>query len=311
MPILNLKMITQEINKNQYWSHYWVSFNQNFLIQSLIDLLKKNVCNGNTYAYQAIDGSKLSVDQLWVEFQSLPLMCNRQLFIVRDIHDKGLSEHLQKGDVRHGPLEEHSCVVVWIAAKPLDQRKKLSKLIVEKMAVIPEIVITEQARNQWIDWLSHKLNVTVSPEENQYLQSLEPWSLDLMYMELQKWLLAHPKHMEPVLGTSKDSFIQAFLQKDQRKSFTHLKSFCEDFFLNFGLLVWNMRQIQQVHLYHKKQIKLPKNFYPTEYWNSLSQLWTVSDLQKAQGILIHIDFQLKHTNVLSDALMIELITTVL
>jgi DNA polymerase III delta subunit len=228
-----------------------------------------------------------------------------QLVLVRDAH---LLKNLEKLAELFGPSQHHlkmASVCVCIS-KDLDGRKKFSKLLVEKAAVVACEDVAEGQKTAWIQYLAKQRSVQLSASMIMQLSSLDPWSLDIVDQELEKFLVAG--QLDAVilqqnttwgsLGGS-DGFLSVFFTRNLKEALSHLVTFTgssDDALPLLGLLSWNSRQLALLLLDRVQGTKSAKiNSYWVERLNHWSRQWSLSEVIELQRELAEMDFKLKQT----------------
>lgn len=200
-------------------------------------------------------------------------------------------------------------------SKDLDKRKKSSKILLEKAAVVTCDEVLETDREAWIQYLAKQRGVKVSPEAVSALMVIMPWSLDAIDNELFKLsvatgVLEHPEDALQGAGTESqtDRFLDAFLSRDRAPALASLDSFArhtEESLPLLGLLAWNVRQLI---VFGTGELKT--NSYLAQRLGRYAPKWTSQELESIQEKLAELDFDLKQTPKLPIAAWHNLITQV-
>src|SRR5690606_2935264 len=117
----------------------------------------------------------------------------------------------------------------------LDRRRKFSKLLVEKAAVVECDEVPEEKREGWIEYLAKRRGLLeLPPEIVARLRSLDPWSLDIVDSELEKYDLAgQGEEGSAVLlgslgsGRSAEQFLEAFFSREKAAALEALGAFVD------------------------------------------------------------------------------------
>ena len=183
--------------------------------------------------------------------------------VVRDAHalknPEVLSEFM-------GPSQSKSEVraVCVCFSKDLDARKKFSKILVEKSAVVPCEEVIEGQKNPWIQFLAKRRGLELNPSVVLRLCSLDPWSLDIVDQELEKLALAgsgsdvilNDSHQAP----GPDVFLLNFFQRDVDSTLPLVSRFAEnpeDALPLLGLFAWNVRQLSVLIADRERGLAMP------------------------------------------------------
>jgi DNA polymerase III delta subunit len=223
------------------------------------------------------------------------------LLVIREAHTLKEPEVLES---LMGPAASsgHTSVCVFLS-KDLDARKKFSKKLIEKAAVVPCDAIAEEEREAWVDYLAKRRGLALDAGVIAQLRSMDPWSLDLLDLELEKFELSE-KSPEVLLGSAgtqggSDVFFEAFFFKDLKKALELAESFSdktEESLPLLGLFSWNVRYLS-LFLSEKnagvRELKL--NPYLADKLSRWSRKWSLAELLALQEKLHELDFALKQT----------------
>jgi DNA polymerase III delta subunit len=229
-----------------------------------------------------------------------------RLIVIRDAHALKNPEVLASLLAPPKRLDELVSVCIFIS-KDLDARKKFSKILIEKAAVVPCEEVPENQRESWIQFLARRRKMELSPELVLKLSFLDPWSLDLVDQELEKISiseglisdLAHEKLL-PKNGT--DLFLESFFRKELKSALPWAGYFSErpdEALPLLGLLGWNVKQLVLLVSERESgvsaQVKL--NPYLAERLKKWSQLWSLNEVLELQRELVVADFSVKQTSL--------------
>jgi DNA polymerase III delta subunit len=323
MPQVELKAVQRELEQGLIWPFYWIygpeKYKQREITQKIQTAVLGKTESALAWGEEVLEGGEVSVDEILDALQSPVLMGGPKLVIVRDAHlvknPDALSAlfgaSLKRSDVAS------VCVCI---AKDLDGRKKFSKSLVEKAAVIACDAVIESQKEAWIQFLAkrHKLELDLNSNLVMKLCALEPWSLDIVDQELEKFSLSE-KESDVVLdqGSSfeasggSDRFLECFFLKDLKGSLSILSTFANDpdqALPLLGLLGWNTRQIALLISDRMQGTRFAKiNPYLADKLKRWSYQWTLSEISELQGELTHIDRSLKQTPLLPLGLWSDLV----
>lgn len=135
-------------------------------------------------------------------------------------------------------------------AKELDQRTKWAKVLMDKAALFPCDPVLEHERKAWIGLLMKRMGMDTGlrPEAQAQLLWLEPWTLDRVESELEKWRVDAEAEVAGVGSSDQaEKLVNAILagRKDValslmgRWSEEHAEN--EGSHLLVGLLAWHLR----------------------------------------------------------------------
>jgi DNA polymerase-3 subunit delta len=309
MPKLEPKQVQKELESGRLWPVYWIYGQERMKSRELLKRIRRAVLGeelaqagaalASGFAEEVLEGTEVTGAQVVDSAQSLPLGGGLRLVIVRDAHAIRDPEPLT-GLLAAGPLarEELPSVCVFVS-KDLDGRKKLSKQLLEKAAVVPCEEVPEPERDAWIAYLAKRRGVTLAPECVAQLRSVDPWSLDIMDQEIDKFSLTEDPEtllggVSPELGG--EAFLEAFFARNLRKATLALGGFSDhpdESLPLLGLLAWNARYLALSLGGGERTTKL--NPYLAERLRRWSKHWTLADALALQEALMELDFGIKQT----------------
>lgn len=313
MPKLEPKIIQKELEDGVLWPVYWLYGQERMKSRELLKRIRRVVLGNVTepsaiqFAETSMDGKEVSGDEV-VEAalsQSLASLLTQSpnLVVVRDAHllknVEALSELLQP----KGKKSELSSVCVLIS-KDLDGRKKFSKILIEKAAVVSCEDIAEADREAWIQYLMKRKNLQLSSSQLAYLTTLDPWNLDIVDQELEKYSLLQGD--ESSFGQfiaeerfRSDDWIEAFFTRDLKRALKHVDAFAqqvEESLPLLGLLAWNTRYLAMAQADSGQGLRgLKVNPYFVERLHRWTHLWKLSEVLELQTELANLDLSLKQT----------------
>jgi DNA polymerase III delta subunit len=260
-----------------------------------------------------LDGAETNAESVVEAAQSPSLGGGLQLVIVRDAHSLKAPEEIAPLFGEKGPRENLSYVCVFLS-KDFDQRKKVSKLLAEKAAVVACDEVPEAEREAWIGYLGKRRGLELSREMALQLTSLDPWSLDIVDQELEKFSLSSDPE---VLGAGgpmggPDVFFDAFFARDLKTALTRAGLFADrpdESLPLLGLFAWNVRQFA-LHLAEKESGRggARINPYLAEKLGRWSRAWNLADILELQRELERVDFSIKQTPLLPLGIWTGLVT---
>jgi len=313
MPKLEPKIIQKELEDGLIWPVYWLYGQERMKSRELLKRIRRVVLGDSIepsaiqFAETVLDGKEVSGEEV-VEAalsQSLGSLLTQSpnLVVVKDAHFlkniETLSE-LFRPRAKKSELS-HVCVLI---SKDLDGRKKFSKILVEKAAVVPCEEIAEADREAWIQYLMKRKNLQLSLPQVAYLTTLDPWNLDIVDQELEKYSLLQGD--DPSLGQlpieerfRSDDWIEAFFNRDLKQALKQVDHFAKQVEASLpllGLLAWNTRYLAMAQADSGQGLRgLKVNPYFVERLHRWSKLWKLSEVLDLQTELAHLDFSLKQT----------------
>lgn len=320
MPKLEPKIIQKELEQNQLWPVYWLYGSERMKSRELIKRIRKVALpeEGGALSGMAeenFDGGETDAGSVLEAAQSLSFGGGLRLIIVRDAHAMKNPEQIAELLGPRKPREELGSVCIFLS-KDLDQRKKISKFLVEKAAVVPCDEIPEAEREAWIQYLSKRRGASLSNEMIVRLTSLDPWSLDIVDQELEKFSLDPAGSGETFLGglapgSGADGFLDAFFGRDLAKTFKTVENFAnqlEEALPLLGLFAWNVRHLALVLGDQNAGTRVVKlNPYVADKFRIWAKNWKLSEVMELQARLQDLDHGLKQTPLLPVGLWSDLV----
>lgn len=310
MPKQTTQQFASDLQKGLAWPVYWIVGSETLRMREARKRIEAELTRswGTELVIERFDGSEpgVSAAAILESAQSLSLLGRAKLLIVRDAHALKEAEILRElwsgGAPAARPISELPVVLVALS-KDLDQRKKWSKELVEKAAVIECSEIKENEREAWVRVLIEKRGL---PKEFfasragalwiSQLAGQEPWSLDLVDQELAKWEISGTDAvMQAEWSSARAShrFLDAYFARDQKTALSVLPYFvhqADEVFPLIGLLTWNLRQLLQ----WAASDSAPKlNPWVAERMRQWKNKWSREDLVAAVSGLLEVDTALK------------------
>lgn len=309
------KIIQEELKKGLIWPVYWIYGPERMKSREVLRRIRDAVMGnapplgGFSLAETFLDGSKVSGAEVLDSAQSMSLGGGVRFIVIRDAHL--VSDIEEISPLLGGPTSKDSLASVCVfLAKDLDGRKKFSKVLMERAAVVNCEEVPERERESWIGYLAKARGLTVSPEITAQLTTLESWCLDLVDQELAKYSIAleagaldaDPQLARDVLlgdfgpQGGADEFLEAFLgQRNLKRSLEFAEALSmspEDSLPLLGLLAWNVRHLA---LFLGRSRTLRLNSFLEEKLRRWSRVWSLEEVIQLQERLAALDFSLKQT----------------
>src|SRR5690349_9604914 len=140
MPKLEPKAVDRELAQGRVWPVYWIFGNEKWKIRELVEKIRftltKGVQGGFNWNEILLDGAEVSSEEVLDAALSSPLGGGVIGVIVRNAQSLKNPEILSQLLGSSILLSEATSVCVCIS-KDLDGRKKFSKILLEKAAVVP------------------------------------------------------------------------------------------------------------------------------------------------------------------------------
>lgn len=321
MPQLEPKLIQKELEQNLFWPVYWIHGQEKMKSRELLKRIKKSAlpesdsqAASGLFSFgsgeETFDGAEVSASEVIDAARSLTLGGGLRFIVVRDAQDMKEPELLSELLGPKAPLSELSSICVFLS-KDLDMRKKSSKLLIEKAAVVPCEEVAESDREAWVEYLAKQRKMTLDASLVTRMRSLDPWSLDIIDQELEKLSLSGDTSGDVLLiagaeGSPTDQFIHHLFSRSSAGALQALQHFAqepEESIPLLGLIGWNAKHLaQSVAQPGKNKV----NPYLAERLKKWTPLWTLSEVQELQNALCELDFCSKQTPLSALGLWSEL-----
>lgn len=308
MPEMEPKQIQRELEQGKLRPVYWLFGGEAMIARELLGRIRKAVLGeGSLFNEEVLDGQETDAATILDAAQSLSLGGGLRFILVREAH------HVKEAEILAPLLEvppgspsdpnfSMTSVCVFLA-KDLDKRKKFSKLILEKAAAVACREVDEKDREAWIQYLAKRKSVELPPELVSQLRSLDPWSLDIIDRELEKYSLSGGDAAVVLgsLGSSKgsDEFFEAFFNRDLKSALEIASGFADrpdESLPLLGLFSWNVRYLAMV-LADRKEGSRNTRLSPflADRFTRWSRKWTLEEALRLQSSLAELDFGTKQT----------------
>lgn len=307
MPKLEPKDIQKELEKGVIWPVYWLYGQERMKVSELLKRIRKTVlgdavdAGAFSFGEEVLDGTEVPASAVVDSAQSLSLGGGIRFVVVREAHALKESEQLSVLLGPSLPKNQIQSVCVFLS-KDLDGRKKFSKLLIEKAAVVPCEEVPEEDREAWIGYLAKRRGLELPAELVVQLRSLDPWTLDIVDQELAKFSISQdPAVVLGSLGeqTGSDEFLEAFLGRRLTESLKAVESFAESPEISLpllGLLSWNVRYLALVIADREKGTRTVKlSPFLAERFSRWGRKWSQAEVVKLQNRLAELDFGIKQT----------------
>jgi len=318
MPKLDTKEILKQIAQKQFYPMYWIFGPERYKTRELVERLKKELkpFQGGSSLFggaDQFDGSETAPATILDSAQAMSLGGGLRVIVVREAQEIKNPEMLE---VLAGPLQSADALnsVCIFIAKDLDQRKKFSKTLVQKAAVVECSEVEENDRENWIQYLAKNRGIKLESAWVERLMTLDPWSLDGIASELEKLSLSQDAAV--LLGGdasehAAEIWLDALFERNLRKGLPVTETVSKDpatALPLLGLLSWNARQLALLMADQKAGTRTVKiNPYVAQKLERWKRKWSLEDLLKLQHALHELDFSTKQTPKLALGLWTELV----
>jgi DNA polymerase III delta subunit len=318
MPKLEPKQVQKELDQGQLWPVYWIYGHERMKSRELVKRIRKTALGENPDSFcpeTTLEGGEVDAATIVDAAQSPSLGGGLRFIVVRDAHAIKESEGLSGLLGPRGKVSELGSVVVFLS-KDLDGRKKFSKTLTEKAAVIPCEEVAEGEREAWIQYLCKRRGLELPGEQVASLATLDPWSLDIIDQELEKFSLAQWDAKSGVSGADvflaggvsfgalggADVFLECFFARDLKSAVAKVEAFADqpdESLPLLGLLAWNVRQLALIVSDRERGTRNAKvNPYLAERFTRWAQRWSLDEIEALQSRLMQVDFGFKQTPLL-------------
>jgi DNA polymerase III delta subunit len=328
MPKLEPKAVQKELEQGLLWPVYWIYGQEQMKARELLKRIRKTAlgdapAGGGLFAMaeENIDGSESSAPSILDSALTCSLGGGLKLVIVKEAHAIKDADELQPLLGARAPKAELNAVCVFLS-KDLDGRKKFSKVLLEKAAVVPCEDVPEAEREAWISYLAKRRGLNVSDALVTQIAALDPWSLDIVENELEKYSIALSgatgaaedvvlSELGPQGGA--DAFMTDFFAKDLKKSLLRVQTFADrpdEALPLLGLLAWNVRSLASLAAEKKngKRGTVKLSPYLAQKLEAWVRGWSLDELLSLQERLAELDFGFKQTPLLPLGMWTELVT---
>jgi DNA polymerase III delta subunit len=307
MPKLEPKQIQKELDQGQLWPVYWIYGSERMKSRELLKRIRGAAIGNQPDAFcpeTLLEGTEVDAPSIVDAALSPSLGGGLRFIVVRDAHAIKESEELMSLLGPRAKVSELGSVVVFLS-KDLDGRKKFSKVLTEKAAVVPCEEVVEGDREAWIGYLAKRKGLELPPKTVASLTTLDPWTLDIIEQELEKFSLAKLDDVflegELSFGAlgGADVFLDAFFARNESAAMERVGSFADqpdEALPLLGLFAWNVRQLALVVSDRERGTRAAKiNPYLAERFNRWAPRWRLIELEALQQRLAELDFGFKQT----------------
>jgi len=317
MPKLEAKQVQKELEQGQLWPVYWLYGQERMKARELLKRIRKAAL-GEAETPEAAsflqlneelhDGAEVDGAAVADAARSMSLGGGLKFIVVRDAHAMKNPEAIVDLLGPKAIRTDLPSVCVFVS-KDLDGRKKISKTLTEKAAVISCEEVAEPEREAWAQYLAKRRGRALSPELLLRLIALDPWTLDIVEQELEKLDLGEAAgvgdevmlHGASTSGGS-DAFLDAFFRRDLSRALDCVHDFTErpdESLPLLGLLAWNVRQLAVLIADREQGTRNAKlNPYLAEKLRAWGAKWSLAEVIRLQAELEDLDFGMKQTPLL-------------
>lgn len=319
MSKMELKTVQTELEKGQIWPFYWLYGPERMKSRELLKRIRVALFgnNGGSSGWneETFEGAESDGNEVLEALMSPSLYSGVKLVLVREAHALKNVEVLL--EVLGPPQSKGEVKAVCVCfSKDLDARKKFSKVLLEKAAVVSCEEVADPQKDAWIQFLAKKRGFELNSSLILQLCSLDPWSLDIVDQELEKYALADSASdvilKECRQSPGVDVFLAHFFQRDLKSALPLVSRFAEnpeDALPLLGLFAWNVRQLCVELSDQERGTRYAKlNSYVMDQFRRWGRHWKLTEIVELQEELARIDFSFKQTPLLPLGLWTRLVT---
>jgi len=301
MPVIEARQIQNDLKQGKIWPVYWIHGSEQMLIREIIKQIKK--------ATESVDGEFLNGDAIKPESivestQNLTLWGGVKLIVVNDAHKLQNPEVLES---IMGPPKTKSNIfsVTVFRSKDFDRRKKFSKVLEKKAAVISCSEIADHKKPEWVSYLARTKKMELTQEQATRLCLMDPWSLDIVQNELEILTLTPAEfksNADQLAGRRiipTDAIVDSFFMKNKKDAISHIRRLTsqpEEGLRILGLFRWNILQLILLLDHQENGSPPPRlNPYAQEKLRRWSRHWKLDQAINFQSELADLEFGIKQT----------------
>lgn len=299
------KQLMQELKSGWAWPVYWIAGSESYRVREVCNLLRRTLVGERSWAEDHLEGAQTQSEDVLGAAASIPLDGACRVVWVRDAHLIKDPEGLAQLFGERQKASELPAVCIFVS-KELDGRRKFTKTLIDQAAVVLCEEVAEDQRETWVNYLAQAAGIDPGRLPMDLLTRSEPWSLDWVKNELEKWTLSEAAQSgtggEVLVGGSSESarageaFIDAFLVRRERAEATRwigpLSSQPELSLPLMGLLSWNVRMLTLMSA-KSRSLRLAPSL-ESRLRRALVR-WDAGELQELQSALADLDFCIKQT----------------
>lgn len=182
---------------------------EGYLVEQSLDLLKKNILQEGTedFNYNSFFGDEADMDEVKNIAETLPMMGERRLIILKDAHLMKSEQLEQLLELTSVPIDT---TVVAVVFEKIDQRKKVFKELLKTMTIVDMSTPKEREIPMWIQKIAQSYQKTIAPQSAMLLHQFVGNKLIDLDNEIRKLSLyvgdresIEPKDIEAIVSKSK------------------------------------------------------------------------------------------------------------
>jgi DNA polymerase III delta subunit len=299
------KQLLQDLKAGWAWPVYWVAGSESYRVREVCNLLRKTLVGDRSWAEDHLEGAQIQSEDVLSSAASIPLDGACRVVWVREAHLIKDPERLSTLFGAKQKASELPSVCIFLS-KELDGRRKFTKTLMDEAAVVLCEEVQEEQRETWVKYLAQSAGIDPQRLPMDLLTRSEPWSLDWVKNELEKWTISEAAQAgsgnEVLVGGGQDSaaageaFIEAFLGRRELAEATRwiapLSRQPELALPLMGLLSWNVRMMALLAA-RSRSLRLAPSL-ESRLRRALAR-WSEAELGELQSALAELDFCIKQT----------------
>ncbi len=299
------RQLLQELKDGLAWPVYWIHGAESWRVREACQALSRALVGDKRWSEDRLEGASSSAEDVIAAAHTIPLGGGTRVVWIRDAHLLRDADALSVLLGARAPAAELPWICVFVS-RDLDGRKKFSKLLLEKAAVLSCDEISEDQREGWVGHLARARGLDPARLPMELLCRFEPWSLDWVQNELEKWDLSEHalegSGAEVLVGGDagvsglSDRFLEGFFERRSLPAtlavLERLAHQPEQALPLLGLLAWNVRMMALL-LARSRSLRLAP--FLENKLRRASARWSLNDVRELQGALAELDFAIKQT----------------
>ena len=320
MPTVDVQQALRALSQKKVDSLYLLIGEERYFSERCLAQIRHSVVSDEMREFNEdiFYGSEINLEKLLDALQTLPVMAEKRLVILKEAHLLSEKDWAQLDEV--SSLDPNSLVFV-ILADQWDKRKKSMKKWLDVGTLIECQTPPEATRSGWIRTLALEKGLELDQEALAYLVQMGGNTLEEIDRDLDKLFLFFGKASRVTLGDvaqvlewsreeSVFALAEAVAKRDRPQAlflFHRLKSQGESEIALVALMARHLRILLKLKEAQRLGLKGPalsqkvgvNNYFMPNYQHQV-QLWTEEALAQSLLLLADVDRQLKSSSLASD-----------
>lgn len=305
MPKLNNLWLKKELNQGKIWPVYYIAGEESFLARKAVEAIEDLCRKTFGYGFKTVDGDKIEIGEVLEEAKMLEFGRPVQLLRVTSAEKIKNLESIATELKPQCAITDAEFVIILIS-KDLDQRRKSTKVLLDKAGVVVCETPHDSEREAFLDGMildymkAYNPPIHISDHVRYRFLTNEPFSLSVIENELSKLAFARTKAEQDELLSSEgsfkqDEFIEALFSRKRVDLFRYDYREFDNPSVGLpllGLLSYNARQLMA---YKLGASPLPFLRDRLARWG---KVWSITDCERLTHSLFQVDFETKQTRKL-------------